>query len=87
MASVVTKEGEYYPFYLSDVGDVSKKIMVAEEQRASIDDGRWVPSAPSLNRLSARHGNQADVGFGDGHVDSVSPDFGNFARNSHPALY
>jgi len=78
------------------------KIMLAEEPGSGaswdspdgtfISDGRWVPAViDGLNVnhedvLTIRHGGKADVAFGDGHVEPVTPDFGNDPANSEPDL-
>lgn len=78
------------------------KIMLAEEPGSSavsdspdgtfISDGRWVPAVitdMNVNHndvLTIRHGGKADVAFGDGHVEPVTPDFGGDPANSEPNL-
>jgi len=53
-----------------------------------VNDGRWVP-ALDLNGgdyITSRHNKRGDVGFGDGHVQSVPWQFGMDQKNSDPAL-
>jgi prepilin-type processing-associated H-X9-DG protein len=49
-----------------------------------INDGRWLPGQPLP--LTIRHGGKADVTFTDGHVQPVTPDFGDDEANSRPDL-
>jgi prepilin-type N-terminal cleavage/methylation domain-containing protein/prepilin-type processing-associated H-X9-DG protein len=80
-----------YPFKEGSVKNPVSKIMLAEEPgslntRESeegsviILDGRWVPSANFTgligDPLTTRHGGKADVTFADGHVEAVTPEFG-----------
>jgi len=80
-----------YPFTEPAVRDPSQKIMLAEEpgslgapeseggDAAPICDGRWIPgdyAGNSADPLTVRHGGKADVAFGDGHVEAVTPEFG-----------
>ena len=78
------------------------KIMLAEEPGSAagwdspdgtfISDGRWIPAVIdgiNVNHedvLTIRHGGKADVAFGDGHVEPVTPDFGSDPANSEPDL-
>jgi len=79
-------------FKASSVRNPSQKIMLAEEPSDPADsgdgqnfiyDGRWIPTG---DPLTIRHGGKADVGFGDGHVEPVTPDFGADPTNSEPDL-
>jgi prepilin-type processing-associated H-X9-DG protein/prepilin-type N-terminal cleavage/methylation domain-containing protein len=85
-----------YPFNEGAVRNPSQKIMLAEEPGSTagwdspdgssiINDGRWVPgSSTGLNGdpLTIRHGGKADVAFADGHVETVTPEFGADANNN-----
>ena len=54
-----------------------------------ISDGRWIPTPLTGlggDPLTIRHGGKADVTFTDGHVEAVTPEFGNDAANSEPDL-
>jgi prepilin-type N-terminal cleavage/methylation domain-containing protein/prepilin-type processing-associated H-X9-DG protein len=78
----------WYPFKNNNVRNPSGKISFAEEPTepgmdtpppdsppvtdATIDDGRWVPFPGGGNYLTTRHDGNADVGFVDGHVQSVT---------------
>jgi len=84
---------------MSAVVRPAKKIMLAEEQSSHnknesvdptgalgsgiVNDGRWVPTG---DYLTARHSRKADVTFGDGHVETVTPAFGLILSNSRPDL-
>ena len=48
-----------------------------------IQDGRWMPSN---DPLTIRHGGKADVAFADGHVQAVTPEFGQDPAVSVPGL-
>jgi len=89
-----------YLFRESSVKNPGNKIMLAEEPGslanndspdgiAVINDGRWVPSdfaGGTGDPLTIRHGGKADVTFGDGHVEAVTPDFGSDTNNNLPGL-
>ena len=54
-----------------------------------ISDGRWIPTSLTGfggDPLTIRHAGKADVTFTDGHVEAVTPEFGNDAANSEPDL-
>ena len=81
-----------YPFKEGAVMNPSSKIMLAEEpgtlgrhdspdQNSLIQDGRWVPNQ---DPLTIRHGGKADVAFADGHVEAVTPAFGQDTSHSLP---
>lgn len=85
-----------YLFKESGVKNPGNKIMLAEEPGslasndspdgvAVINDGRWVPTnltGSTGDPLTIRHGGKADVTFGDGHVEAVTPDFGLDTNNN-----
>jgi prepilin-type N-terminal cleavage/methylation domain-containing protein/prepilin-type processing-associated H-X9-DG protein len=81
-------------FKENSVNNPSSKIMLAEEPGTLnrqdspdgvnlIQDGRWVPNE---DPLTLRHGGRADVGFVDGHVSPVTPEFGADPVNTTPNL-
>jgi prepilin-type N-terminal cleavage/methylation domain-containing protein/prepilin-type processing-associated H-X9-DG protein len=84
-----------YPFKLANVRNPAAKIMLAEEQSSHqpdesidphgsssiINDGRWLANG---DLLTLRHRKKGDVAFGDGHVVSVTPQFGEDESNSRP---
>ncbi len=90
-----------YPFTESMVKRPAAKIMLAEEpgtgspgdnpvvNGAPIADGRWIPNGftgyPG-DPLTVRHSGKADVAFGDGHVEAVTPDFGADTNNNLSGL-
>jgi prepilin-type N-terminal cleavage/methylation domain-containing protein len=52
-----------------------QKIMLAEEDAATIDDAVWQPVGPPAGKLSTRHEQQGQrglVAFGDGHADYIA---------------
>jgi prepilin-type N-terminal cleavage/methylation domain-containing protein/prepilin-type processing-associated H-X9-DG protein len=86
-----------YPFTESMVMRPAAKIMLAEEpgtgaawdnpvtNGAPIADGRWIPSRWTHypgDPLTVRHGGKAEVAFGDGHVEAVTPQFGADTNNN-----
>jgi prepilin-type N-terminal cleavage/methylation domain-containing protein/prepilin-type processing-associated H-X9-DG protein len=83
MATLVTTSRQVYPFKLASVKNPSAKLMLVEEDRATLDDGRWVPSN---NPLCDRHGGKCDATFADGHVETVLPEFGDDTANSDPTF-
>jgi prepilin-type N-terminal cleavage/methylation domain-containing protein/prepilin-type processing-associated H-X9-DG protein len=96
MSSVVdTSTGATNKFLFKEgaVHNPGNKIMLAEEPGSSgendspngniIYDGRWIPTT---DPLTLRHGGKADVTFSDGHVEPVTPDFGEDVNNSEPDL-
>jgi len=97
MSTVVSASGgttTAYPFKENSVRNPSQKITLAEEPgslasddspdgSSIINDGRWVPNQDAL---TIRHGGKADVAFGDGHVQAVTPDFGADTNNNLSGL-
>jgi prepilin-type processing-associated H-X9-DG protein len=95
MSSIVDSFGGFYPFKSADIRHPSGKIVFAEEQsiyqgpEASstsigiLNDGRWIPQA---DILTSRHYGNANVGFGDGHVDTVNWRIGTYVTNSQANL-
>jgi prepilin-type processing-associated H-X9-DG protein len=89
--------GPWYPYKYTSVRRPASKILYAEEQTVLhgpecsdpagviINDGRWVATAGS-DRLTSRHNKRANVGFGDGHVETVKWQFGLDIANTDPAL-
>jgi prepilin-type N-terminal cleavage/methylation domain-containing protein/prepilin-type processing-associated H-X9-DG protein len=89
-----------YLFKEGMVKNPSGKIMLAEEPGSvstrdsrdggvTIQDGRWIPAninGFAHDPLTIRHGGKADVTFADGHVDPVTPEFGEEPENSEPDL-
>ncbi|MCF7762513.1 MAG: prepilin-type N-terminal cleavage/methylation domain-containing protein [Verrucomicrobia bacterium] len=88
MASIYTKDfpRNEYPFKVTAVRNPSQKLMLVEEDRINLKDGRWLPNFPSFDPLATRHQGKADVLFVDGHIQSVLPAFGTNAANSLAAL-
>ena len=80
MATIVDRDRKEYAFKISSVNRPSAKIMLAEEDRNTLDDARWVPATT----LTDRHGGKGDDAFADGHVQTVAPDFGEDTANSDP---
>ncbi|HXF10404.1 MAG TPA: prepilin-type N-terminal cleavage/methylation domain-containing protein [Desulfuromonadaceae bacterium] len=89
-----------YLFHENQVRSPGTKIMLAEEAAslsskdcaesgAIISDGRWIPSSINgfnADLLTVRHGGKGDVTFADGHVQTVTPEFGEDPVNSQPDL-
>jgi prepilin-type N-terminal cleavage/methylation domain-containing protein/prepilin-type processing-associated H-X9-DG protein len=89
-------DGTFHPFKITSVIGPSQKIMFAEEQSVLagpdctdptapvIDDGRF--AAPG-DALTSRHNKKADVGFVDGHVETVVPTYSDILDHIQPLLY
>jgi len=87
--------GRWYPYKQSAVRNPAKKLMLAEEQtvvsgpecadpnRNILNDGRFVPGGSDV--LTARHSKRANVGFADGHAQSVKWQAGDDLNNTDPA--
>ncbi len=81
MATIITKNREIFPFRITSVLRPTVKIMLVEEERATIDDPRWVPNE---NFIAARHGIKGNVVFADSHIESVLRQHGTNQANSLP---
>jgi len=87
----------WHPYKFSQIKNPARKFVLAEEQSVTVGpdcsdpngeiivDGRYVPGVGN-DVLTSRHEKKADVGFCDGHVESVKWQFGNDTANSDPAL-
>jgi prepilin-type N-terminal cleavage/methylation domain-containing protein/prepilin-type processing-associated H-X9-DG protein len=95
MASIM-RAGAWFPFKMAHVQRPTAKIMFAEENATQrpddsprpntsgiINDGRWVPTG---DYITVRHNGRGDVTFADGHVSSVTWQFGLDLTNSQPDL-
>jgi prepilin-type N-terminal cleavage/methylation domain-containing protein/prepilin-type processing-associated H-X9-DG protein len=97
MASVFTG-GHHLPFRDNRMRRPATKIVLAEEPGSVsggdnpypsigvINDGRWIPNGTETDWLTIRHGGKANVTFGDGHVEAVTPAFGADTNNSLAGL-
>jgi prepilin-type N-terminal cleavage/methylation domain-containing protein/prepilin-type processing-associated H-X9-DG protein len=94
MTSIFQNNGPAYLFKLGSVKAPANKVMIAEEQSSLdksesgdpnstgiINDGRWVPRNDSL---TIRHSKKGNVGFADGHISAVTPQFARDPMNSEP---
>jgi prepilin-type N-terminal cleavage/methylation domain-containing protein/prepilin-type processing-associated H-X9-DG protein len=87
MSTIITQGRQVYPFRVSQIRNPTAKIMLVEENRATIDDSRWVPRGEGPpNLVSPRHSRRGDVSFADGHLEAVTPSFGQNLTNSIPTL-
>jgi prepilin-type N-terminal cleavage/methylation domain-containing protein/prepilin-type processing-associated H-X9-DG protein len=90
MSSIITKTREVYLFKSAQIKNPSAKIMLVEEDRATINDSRWLPVArggtanAAYNLISNRHGKRGDVLFADAHIQPEKPEFGQDPTNSVP---
>jgi prepilin-type N-terminal cleavage/methylation domain-containing protein/prepilin-type processing-associated H-X9-DG protein len=95
--SIMDASGGWHPFKQTSVKNPSLKILLAEEQASTsranetsdpagdiVNDGRFV--ANGSDRLTSRHSKKANVGWGDGHVSSVTWQFAMDPQNSRPDL-
>jgi prepilin-type N-terminal cleavage/methylation domain-containing protein/prepilin-type processing-associated H-X9-DG protein len=88
MSTIITPDRKVFPFRSADIKNASAKIMLVEEDRDTIDDSRWIPeSSGNQNLVSPRHnGGKGNVIFADGHLQAVTPEFGQDPTNSYPTL-
>jgi prepilin-type N-terminal cleavage/methylation domain-containing protein/prepilin-type processing-associated H-X9-DG protein len=86
LSTIITKEREVYPFKATSVSKPAQKIMIVEEDRATIDDSRWVPEGIKINLVANRHGGKGFVVFVDGHSDLVPPKFGLNPEFNNPSF-
>jgi prepilin-type processing-associated H-X9-DG protein len=91
MSSVFDGIGAHI-FKQSAVRNPGAKLMLVEEPGSMkdspdggsvINDGRWMPRVSPLTTI---HGGKADTTFADGHVQPVTPEFGDDVTNSLPGL-
>jgi prepilin-type N-terminal cleavage/methylation domain-containing protein len=85
MATIITTERKAYPFRAATIKQPSQKIMVVEEDRATIDDPRWVPMGLKTNLITGRHSGKGFVAFADTHIQKVTPAFGLSPENNDPS--
>ncbi|MDA1276498.1 MAG: type II secretion system protein [Verrucomicrobia bacterium] len=84
------------PFKSTQIVGPSGKLMLVEEYAKTDrpDDGRWTPTtkrlvrlahpipyAPGESQITDRHGGRGTVVLGDGHVETVRPEFGNLPEH------
>jgi prepilin-type N-terminal cleavage/methylation domain-containing protein/prepilin-type processing-associated H-X9-DG protein len=88
MSTIITQDRKVFPFRSADIKNASAKIMLVEEDRETIDDSRWIPEAGgNQNLVTSRHsGGKGNVIFADGHLQAVTPEFGQDPTNSCPTL-
>ena len=88
MASIFTKDKprKAFLFKATSIKNPAQKLMLVEEDRINLNDGRWIPNYPSFDPLATRHRGKADAAFADGHIQSVPRAFGTNAVNSLPSL-
>jgi prepilin-type processing-associated H-X9-DG protein len=82
MATIVTRARRVYPFKASTIKNPVAKLMLVEEDGATVDDSCWLPSS---NLLCNRHDGKCNAAFADGHVESELPKFGDDPANSDPS--
>ncbi|SRR6266568_279650 len=86
LATIITQERRVFPFKAHAIRNPAHKLMLEEEDDKTIDDPRWVPVGQQPNLISPRHGGKGDVAFADGHIEPVTPQFGQNLSNSDPGL-
>jgi len=86
MSTIITKAGKAYFFNLAAVQNPAGKIMLVDEDRATINDSRWVPINPDkvINPIASRHEGKGAVVFADGHLEMEMPDYGLDPAHSQP---
>lgn len=82
LATLITSGGRAYRFRSASVNNPAGKILLLEEERAKINDARWVPG---ISTVTTRHYQRGNAAFGDGHVAAVEPRFASDVRNSLPS--
>jgi prepilin-type N-terminal cleavage/methylation domain-containing protein/prepilin-type processing-associated H-X9-DG protein len=87
----------WHPYRITQMVNPAKKFVLIEEQTVlsgpecadptggPINDGRWTGYNGS-DRITGRHNKRGDIGFGDGHVQSVRWQEGLKQENSDPAF-
>jgi len=83
MSTLITALRKALPFSASSIHNPSGKIMLIEEDRAKINDARWVPK---LSTVTDRHNKRGNAAFADGHAEAIDPKFGLNITNSLPSL-
>ena len=86
MATIITQSREVFAFRMNAIKNPSAKIMLVEEDRATIDDPRWVPEGNQPNLVTSRHNQHGNVVFADSHIATVTAKFGMNKTNSQPEL-
>jgi prepilin-type N-terminal cleavage/methylation domain-containing protein/prepilin-type processing-associated H-X9-DG protein len=95
--SIMDLSNVWHPFKQDAINRPSSKILIAEEQSSLtkagetsdpagdiVNDGRF--AAGGSDRLTSRHSKKGNVGWGDGHVSSVTYQFALDPLNSRPDL-
>jgi prepilin-type N-terminal cleavage/methylation domain-containing protein len=85
MSTIITDERQVYPYKASSIRKPAQKIMIVEEDRATIDDSRWVPEGAKTNLVAKRHDGKGFVVFADGHNELVTPEFGLSPEYNNPS--
>lgn len=89
IATIVTKDGSFYPFKSSRIQKPSEVFLMVEESAA--DDGRWIPADwdsagtkwnPRLAPFAARHQRRAVALYVDAHASKVQPSAAQVLSNS-----
>jgi prepilin-type N-terminal cleavage/methylation domain-containing protein/prepilin-type processing-associated H-X9-DG protein len=87
MSTIITTFRDVYPFKSTQIVNPTSKIMLVEEDDATINDPRWVPASDQVpNLISSRHSGKGDVTFADSHVERELPAFGEDPTNSNPTF-
>jgi prepilin-type N-terminal cleavage/methylation domain-containing protein/prepilin-type processing-associated H-X9-DG protein len=96
MTSIRDTAGIWHPFNSTKIKNPARKLAIVEEQSTLkggevsdpnaeiVNDGRWVASANSNDRLTSRHGKKANVCWADSHVATVNWKFAQNEENSRP---
>ncbi|MGV3756362.1 MAG: DUF1559 domain-containing protein [Verrucomicrobiota bacterium] len=84
LSTIITQAREVHPFRSSQVVNPSRKIMLVEEDRKTMDDPRWIPNRPKPSLVAERHGKKGTAAFVDGHIELVTPEFGKIRANTDP---
>lgn len=84
MSSIITQDRKLYPFKSAQIRTPSSKIMIVDEDRATLDDSRW--AIDYGNMICSRHNRRGVVIFADAHAQLVLPSFGTNEAYIRPGL-
>jgi len=88
MSTIITKARVAFVFKMASVVNPSAKIMLVDEDRATINDSRWVPITAKqiVNPIAKRHEGKGTVVFADGHLEMELPEYGLDPAHSKPTF-
>lgn len=96
MTSIRDTSGIWHPFSANKIKNPARKLAIVEEQSSFkkgevsdptgviINDGRWVASNGSDDRLTSRHSGKGEICWADSHVSTTTWKFAQIEENSRP---